>query len=60
MSKLKRTYNMDAFILEALKLVNHAQTDGKNEQTEAPRLEKKNVQTSRDVVLRVIDSLKKD
>lgn len=60
MSKLKRTYNMDAFILEALKLVNHAQTDGKNEHTETPRLEKKNVQTSRDVVLRVIDSLKKD
>jgi hypothetical protein len=59
MPKLKRTYNMDAFILEALKLVTRAQTDGKNEQAEAPRLEKKDVQTSKDVVLRVIDSLKK-
>jgi len=59
MPKLKRTYDMDSFILEALKLVNRSQTDGKNEQVEAPRLEKKDVQTSKDVVLRVIDSLKK-
>jgi hypothetical protein len=56
---MKRSYDMDIFILEALKLVTHAQGEGKQEQVEAPRLEKKDVQTSKDVVLRVIDSLKK-
>ena len=59
MPEPKRTYEMDAFFLDALKLIERDQVEAQDTQGETPKLEKKDVQTSKDVVLRVIASLKK-
>lgn len=59
MLKPKRTYEMDAIILEALKIVSKVQTDENQDSMEDNPLEKKNVGTSKDVLLRMIASLKK-
>ncbi len=59
MPEPKRTYEMDAFFLEALKLIERDQAEEKKDQGESPRLEKKDVQTSKDVVMRLIASLLK-
>lgn len=59
MLKPKRTYEMDAIILEALKIVSNVQTEGNKDSTGTRQLEKKDVGTSKDVLLRMIASLKK-
>jgi hypothetical protein len=58
MKKTKRTFEVDAFILEALKLVKRSPEDGKSKPGEARKLEKKDVQTTKDVVMKLIDSIK--
>ena len=59
MPKTKRIYEMDALILEALKIVSNNQADGTKESVEGHQLEKKNVGASKDILLRMIASLKK-
>ena len=59
MPKPNRTYEMDAIILEALKIVSNVQRDGNKDSTGTRPLEKKDVGISKDVLLRMIASLKK-
>jgi hypothetical protein len=57
--KTNRIFEMDALILEALKLVRPSNQKGKPSPAHKERLEKKDVKTSKDIVEKLIESLEK-